>query len=78
MTRNIRQELQGCNQISLGELVHRHPLRHGLAELVAYLQLAGEWPQTAVDDGVREQVRWQLETGAMRQASLPLILLLRT
>jgi hypothetical protein len=59
LTRNIRQELQGRSQISLAEVVTRHPLRHGLAELVAYLQLAGEWPKTAVDDEVQEQVSWQ-------------------
>ncbi|MCA1765748.1 MAG: DUF3375 domain-containing protein, partial [Desulfobulbaceae bacterium] len=78
LSRNIRQELQGRGQISLGEVVSRHPLRHGLAELVAYLQLAGEWPETAVDDEVQEQVRWQLETGVMRQATLPRIILLRS
>lgn len=77
LSRNIRQELQGRSQISLAEVVARHPLRHGLAELVAYLQLAGEWPKTAVDDEVQEQVRWQLETGIMRQATLPRIILLR-
>lgn len=77
LARNIRQELQNRGQISLAEVVARHPLRFGLAELVAYLQLAGEWPKTAVDDEVQEQVRWQLETGVMRQATLPLILLLR-
>jgi flagellar motility protein MotE (MotC chaperone) len=77
LSRNIRQELQGRSQISLGEVVARHPLRHGLAELVAYLQLAGEWPKTAVDDEVQEQVSWQLETGGIRQASLPRIILLR-
>jgi flagellar motility protein MotE (MotC chaperone) len=77
LTRNIRQELQGRSQISLAEVVIRHPLRHGLTELVAYLQLAGEWPKTAVDDEVQEQVRWQLETGVMRQATLPRIILLK-
>lgn len=77
LARNIRQELQHDNQISLAEVVNRHPLRHGLAELVAYLQLAGEWPKTAVDDEVEEQVSWQLETGLIRRASLPRIILLR-
>ncbi|OPY10490.1 MAG: hypothetical protein A4E69_03344 [Syntrophus sp. PtaB.Bin138] len=77
LTRNIRQELQGRSQISLAEVVTRHPLRHGLAELVAYLQLAGEWPKTAVDDEVQEQVSWQMETGVMRRATLPRIILLR-
>lgn len=78
LIRNIRQELQGRSQISLAEVVARHPLRHGLAELVAYLQLAGEWPKTAVDDEVQEQVSWQMENGIMRQATLPRIILLRS
>ena len=77
LTRNIRQELQGRSQISLAEVMTRHPLRHGLAELVAYLQLAGEWPKTAVDDEVQEQVNWQVEKGVMRQATLPRIILLK-
>ena len=38
-------------------------MRQGLAELVAYLQLAGEWPKMAVDDDVQEQVSWQSEPG---------------
>lgn len=77
LTRYIRMELQSRSQISLAEVVARHPLRFGLAELVAYLQLAGEWPKTAVDDEVQEQVSWQVETGVMRQATLPRIILLR-
>jgi len=78
LTRNIRQELQGRSQISLAEVVARHPLRHGLTELVAYLQLAGAWPKTAVDDDVQEQVSWQSDTGVRRQATLPRIIMLRT
>ena len=73
---NIRQELRGCSQISLAEVVSRHPLRQGLAELVAYLQLAGDWPGTAVDDEVRERVSWQGDAGVMRRATLPRIILL--
>lgn len=77
LTRNIRQELQEQSQVSLAEVMYRHPLRHGLAEVVAYLQLAGEWPKTAVDEEVQEQVSWQLETGIMRQATFPRIILVR-
>jgi hypothetical protein len=77
LSRNIRLELQSASQISLAELVARHPLRHGLAELVVYLQLAVEWRKTAVDDDVEEQVGWQTETGVFRQATLPRIILLR-
>ncbi|RJP78593.1 MAG: DUF3375 domain-containing protein [Desulfobacteraceae bacterium] len=78
LTRNIRQELQGRSQISLADVVTRHPLRHGLTELVAYLQLAGAWPKTAVDDDVQEQVTWQSDKGVIRRATLPRIILLRS
>jgi hypothetical protein len=78
LTRNIRRELQGRNQVSLAEVVDRNPLRHGLAELVAYMQLAGEWPRTAVDDEWLEHVSWESGTGVMRRATLPRIILLRS
>ena len=78
LIRHLRQELQGRSQISLAEVVARHPLRHGLAELVVYLQLASEWPRTAVDDEVEEEVCWQTEDGVTRQATLPRIILLRS
>ena len=78
LIRHLRQELQERGQISLAEVVARHPLRHGLAELVVYLQLASEWPRTAVDDEVEEEVCWQTEDGVTRQATLPRIILLRS
>lgn len=74
---HIRQELQGRGQISIAEVISRHPLRHGLAELVAYLQLAADWPGMAVDDEVPEHVTWQSGSGVTRQATLPRIILLR-
>jgi flagellar motility protein MotE (MotC chaperone) len=77
LSRNIRQELQVRSQVSLGEVICRHPLHHGLSELVAYLQLANEWSRTAVDEEQQEQVSWQTETGKTRQATLPRIILLR-
>jgi hypothetical protein len=39
---HIRQALQDRSQITLRELVQMRPLRLGLAELVAYLQLGSE------------------------------------
>lgn len=78
LSRNIRQELQRRRQVSLGEVISRHPLRHGLAELVAYLQLAGEWTGTAVDEDQQEQVRWQTDTGTTRRATLPRLIFLRS
>ena len=72
----VRRELQGCSQVTLAEVVSRHPLRHGLAELVAYLQLAVERPGTVVDESVQDQVSWRSAAGAQRRATLPRIIFL--
>ena len=42
LSRHIRHALQDRTQITLAELCRIEPLRHGLAELVAYLQIATE------------------------------------
>jgi hypothetical protein len=75
---HIRQELQERSQVSLGEMIARHPLQRGLAELVTYLQLAGDWPGAVVDDAAQEEVLWQCDDGALRRATLPRIILLRS
>ncbi|MCD6525627.1 MAG: DUF3375 domain-containing protein [Desulfuromonas sp.] len=77
LTRYIRRQLQDRSQVSLGEIISHHPLRYGLAELVVYLQLAGEWHQAVVDDEQQEVVSWQTDDGKVRQATLPRIILLR-
>ena len=77
LSRNIRQELQDRGQVSLGEVIEHHPLRNGLAELVVYVQLAGEWTHAVVDEQREQQVCWQTETGVTRQATLPYIILVR-
>ncbi len=42
LTRHVRHSLQDQAQVTLRELCETQPLRHGLAELVAYLQIAVE------------------------------------
>lgn len=74
---NIRQALQERGRVTLSEVMEQHPLRHGLAELVTYLQLASERKGTAVDDKHRERVSWNTEDGTVRQATLPRIILVR-
>lgn len=76
LTRNIRQALQARSQITLGDVVTAHPLKHGLAELVVYLQVAGNWPKTAVDDETQEKVSWTTNNGTTRSATLPKIILM--
>jgi flagellar motility protein MotE (MotC chaperone) len=81
LAKHVRQALQERNQVSLGELCRLHPLQHGLAELVAYLQLGEEVFRTVADESVTETVTWSYEgpTGEshLRHARLPRIIFAR-
>jgi flagellar motility protein MotE (MotC chaperone) len=74
LARNVRQALQARPQVDLSEIISIHPLRHGLAELVAYLQLAGDWPHAVVDEESPELVEWQTADGTVRRARLPRVI----
>ncbi|MBD3243788.1 MAG: DUF3375 family protein, partial [Chitinivibrionales bacterium] len=73
----LRQALQNRAQISLGELLCEHPLCHGLAELIAYFQLAGEWPHAVVDEETKETAVWRTTEGVERRARLPRVIFVR-
>jgi transcription termination factor NusB len=77
LSRNIRQALQEQTQISLAELITIHPLRLGLSELMAYLQLASGRTDTAVDEETVETIEWRLEDGSYRRVRLPRIIFAR-
>jgi hypothetical protein len=77
---HIRHALQLRAQVSLAELVTTRPLRQGLSELVAYLQLAAESPDSVVDEATLETVLWFVNEGDVmlqRQAQLPRIIFVR-
>lgn len=77
LLRNLRQALQERSQISLKDVVTRHPLRQGLAELLTYLQLASEWPQAVVDEEQQDLIEWHTDAKTVRRARLPRIVFLR-
>lgn len=58
LTRHIRHALQDRSQITLGKLCELQPLQHGLAELVAYLELASNSFKSVVDEEVSETIIW--------------------
>jgi hypothetical protein len=60
--------LQDRSQITLKEISERHPLAHGLAELVAYLQLGSDQFKAVIDEATPEIISW---TAASMQNSLP-------
>ena len=81
LSRHVRQALQRSGQVTLAELCRQRPLEHGLAEVVAYLEIADRSPGTQVDESVEEQIAWQGEDrgghAQWRQVSLPRVIFVR-
>ena len=81
LARHIRQSLQARSQITLAELVAQQPLQHGLAELVAYLQLGSEAFKIVVDEERAETVVWRVSAQeglpTLRHARLPRVIFVR-
>ncbi|HEX5660644.1 MAG TPA: DUF3375 domain-containing protein [Polyangiales bacterium] len=75
---HIRRALQAHAQISLAELLELRPLELGLSELVAYLALASEDPESAIDASRTQRARWVDAQGAVREASMPLVVFTRS
>ena len=78
---HIRRSLQERSQVTLRELCERHPLEKGLAELMVYLQLAGESFEATVDETVTDVIVWssRLEGGELRfkKAQFPRVIYVR-
>lgn len=82
----VQQALRRQPQITLRELLDAEPLQQGLAELVAYLELAHsgdgvEGLRALVDEAVEEPIRWQASNAASeavtREARLPRVIFTR-
>ncbi|MFX1803423.1 DUF3375 domain-containing protein [Paraburkholderia sp. A1BS-2L] len=80
---HIRRCLQDRPHVTLAELVESRPLEHGLAELVAYLQMSasGESFRAAVDESVSDMIEWQVNdangTAIIKRATLPRVIFTR-
>lgn len=80
LTRHIRHALQDKAQITLSELINNQPLQHGLAELIAYLQLGTDAFSTVADEDTPEPISWQVMTTngpIIRSARLPRLIFMR-
>ncbi|MBO0910654.1 MAG: DUF3375 domain-containing protein [Acidobacteria bacterium] len=78
---NIRQALQTRSQITLAELCEIHPLEHGLAELISYLELSNDAFESAIDESRGDMIVWQ-STGSdgescWRRARVPRVIFVR-
>ena len=73
----IRKFLEDRDQGTLAQVLERFPLEQGLAELVAYLDLASQDPHALVEDQTRDEVVWDDEFRRRRKANLPRIIFRR-
>jgi len=85
----IQRALRNQPQITLRDLLDAEPLRQGLAELVAYLELAhagggsgtSDGLRSVVDEAVEEPIRWHASNSGgepvVREARLPRVIFTR-
>ena len=81
LARNVRHALQMQSQITLADLAAHYPLQHGLAELVAYLQLPADQFSTLIDESTTESIAWNGRDAngdpLQRRAHLPRVIFIR-
>lgn len=73
----VRRALTHQVQVGLPELVQRHPIEQGLAEVITYLSLSDRTFQVVFDDSVKERVQWW-DGETERAAALPRVTYVRT
>ena len=81
LERHIRSALRDRDQVTLREICEDEPLRQGLAELVAYLELASDAFTAVVVEETEDTVSWPATTAGgvpvRRQARLPRVIFVR-
>jgi len=73
----VRYALADTTQLPLPQLLQRHPLEQGLAELVTYLSLRDDGFDVVFDENRQEQVQWHDDAGRLRAAVLPAVFFVR-
>ncbi|MET4589830.1 DUF3375 domain-containing protein [Arthrobacter sp. 754] len=71
---NIDAILAEAEQTTLAEVTAAHPLSHGLAEVVAYYQLATESDWATINPEQSQRLSWQLPDGSAREATIEQII----
>ncbi|PLC49374.1 hypothetical protein CR159_13830 [Pollutimonas subterranea] len=79
LSQRVRRALQNRSQITLAELMAEYPLQQGLAELIAYLQLASERGDGKVmlDDDANDSITWQAIDGSWKRAVMPRVVYIK-
>lgn len=73
----IDKALRHFSQVTLGELVERHPPGRGLAEILAYMSIAADRPGSIFDDSTSEGLEWLNDLGNVVEAVAPRVIFTR-
>jgi hypothetical protein len=60
---NIKLELLHASQVTLAELLSVHPPKRGLAEIIAYMNIASKRDGSIFDDAISDELSWRNERG---------------
>jgi cell division protein ZapA (FtsZ GTPase activity inhibitor) len=71
---NIDAILAEAEQTTLAEITAAYPLSQGLAEVVAYYQLATESDWATINPEQSQRLSWQLPDGSIREATIEQII----
>jgi hypothetical protein len=74
---NIAMVLEESGQATLADIADAFPLSQGLAEIVAYFQLASDSPWASINPENSQQLSWTLPDGSIREATVEQIIFVR-
>lgn len=74
---NIDTVLTDAEQATLADVTDAFPLTQGLAEIVAYFQLATDSPWATINSAHTQQLSWAMPDGSLREASIEQIIFVR-
>ncbi len=74
---NIRKSLQDSSQITLKNLLLSFPLEKGLAELIAYMNIAARDERAVIDEEERDTIQLHSVDGSLKVIRLPRIIFIR-
>ncbi|UVJ40587.1 DUF3375 domain-containing protein [Arthrobacter sp. CJ23] len=74
---NIDAVLEDAEQATLAEITGAYPLSQGLAEVVAYYQLATDSEWATINPETQQQLSWTLADGSTREATIDQIIFAR-
>lgn len=74
---NVEDVLERTGQATLADIADSYPLTHGLAEVVAYYQLASESEWATINPDVTQRLQWQTADGVTREATVDQLIFVR-